>query len=63
MFADELWGSKCFLISYLWLQIIMITLPFVYAVWYFGVFLCQEWIFVLDAILLLAEMIQNTWCP
>lgn len=25
-------------------------------------FLWQEWIFVLDAILLLAEMIHNTWC-
>lgn len=38
MFADELWGNKCFLISNLWLQIIMITLPFVYAVWHFGFF-------------------------
>lgn len=36
MFADELWGGgKCFLISNLWLQIIIITLPFVYAVFIF----------------------------
>lgn len=58
MVADELEGGKCFLISNLGLQIVIISLTFVCACSFFF-FLWQECILVLDTILLLAEVIHN----